>query len=106
VLCKVTCFLVTQVGKCVQAGGDHFEHLACVVNYTIVTVQLTTIFDKHVLCCFLFYFIKFTVNTHSSVTICKSDPCVYDVSDSELPLVLDPAILTLSPGTSYRTVDS
>jgi hypothetical protein len=28
------------------------------------------------------------------------DPCLYDISNSELPPELDPAILTLSPGTS------
>jgi hypothetical protein len=67
VLRKVTRSLVTQVGKCIQADGGHFEQPAWVVNYITVTVQLATIFNKQTLYFFPFYFIQFTVNTRSPV---------------------------------------
>ena len=37
VLCKVTSSLVTQVRKCIQAGGGHFKILALVMNSKSVT---------------------------------------------------------------------
>jgi hypothetical protein len=65
----VTRSLVTPVGKCIQADGSHFEQLAWVVNCVTVTVQLTTIFNKHTTRAFPFYFIQFTVNTQSFLTV-------------------------------------
>jgi hypothetical protein len=73
VLRKITCSLVTQVGKCIQAHGGHFEQLARTVNHITVTVQLTTIFNKHTMYFFLFHF-QFTVNTRSSVTTANQTP--------------------------------
>jgi hypothetical protein len=42
VLHKVTSSLVTQVRKCIQADGGHFEQFARVLNGKSVTVYLTT----------------------------------------------------------------
>jgi hypothetical protein len=46
--------LVTHVRICIQVDAGHFEQLAWVVNYVAVTVQLTTIFNKHTMYFFLF----------------------------------------------------
>jgi hypothetical protein len=43
---KVTSSLVTQVRKCTQADGGHFEQLALVLNGETVTVHLTTRLNK------------------------------------------------------------
>jgi hypothetical protein len=50
---------------------------------------------------FVFYFIQFIVNTHNSGTAANQTH-VYMTHVSELPLESDPAVLTLSTGTSYR----
>jgi len=43
---KVTSSLVTQVRKCIQADGGHFEQLALVLNGQSVTVRLTKYINK------------------------------------------------------------
>jgi hypothetical protein len=92
---KVKHALVTWVRKCIQADRGHFEQFGWVVNYITVTVQLTIIFNKHIMYFFLFYLIQFTVNTHSSITIANQAHAY-----SEFSLELDPAVLALSPGTT------
>jgi Fe-S cluster biogenesis protein NfuA len=44
---KVTSSLVTQVRKCIQADGGHFEQLALMLNGESVTVHLTTHLNKY-----------------------------------------------------------
>jgi hypothetical protein len=98
VLRKFTRFLFTCVGKCVQADGGHFQQIAWAVKHITLTAQLTTIFSEHAMYFLLLYFIQFTVNTHSSVNVANRTH-VCDVSNSKLPLILDPEVLTTSPGT-------
>jgi hypothetical protein len=69
VLRKVTRRMITRVGKRTKADRGHFDQPEWVVNYVIVTVQLTTVFNKHTTYFFPSYFIQFTVNTHSSLTV-------------------------------------
>jgi hypothetical protein len=68
------------------------------VNYVIVTMEISTICSEHKMYFFHLYLIQFTVSTHSSVTAANRTH-VYYISNSELPVELDPAILTLSSGT-------
>ena len=46
ILHRVTNSLVTQVRKCIQTVGGHFEQLAWVLNGKSVTVRLTTYLNK------------------------------------------------------------
>ena len=69
VLRKATSYVVTQVRKCIQADGRHFEQLVWAFNGESVTVHLTTHLNKWTMLLFLSNCIYCTLKTHNSWTV-------------------------------------